>query len=113
MNFNDYQIEASTYRVYPEVGNNLNYPLKGLFSEVGEVADKLKKLERDYDITSVKQMNTTDISDLSKELGDVLWYISAMATELNLKLEDIANNNLEKLSSRKKRNKLNGSGDNR
>ena len=50
---------------------------------------------------------------LSKELGDVLWYLSQLATEFGLKLDDIAEQNIEKLYSRMERNQLHGSGDNR
>ena len=50
---------------------------------------------------------------LKKELGDVLWYLSALAFYNDIKLEDIAITNLEKLASRQKRNKIHGSGDNR
>ena len=42
-----------------------------------------------------------------------MWYISQLSTELGLKLSDVVKANLEKLSSRKLRNKLHGSGDNR
>jgi NTP pyrophosphatase (non-canonical NTP hydrolase) len=51
--------------------------------------------------------------ELAKELGDVLWYVSQIASELELNLSDVANMNIEKLSSRKNREQLSGSGDNR
>jgi NTP pyrophosphatase (non-canonical NTP hydrolase) len=47
------------------------------------------------------------------ELGDVLWYISQLATELGFTLEEIASMNIEKLYGRMDRAKLGGSGDNR
>jgi len=50
---------------------------------------------------------------MTKELGDVLWYLSQLSTELSISLEEVASLNIEKLISRKKRNKLHGSGDNR
>lgn len=51
--------------------------------------------------------------ELQKELGDALWYISQIATELGLSLEEIASANLKKLLSRKESGVLGGSGDNR
>ena len=53
------------------------------------------------------------LKDVVKELGDVLWYLSTLASDLDVSLEDIAQTNVEKLTSRKERNKLQGSGDNR
>jgi NTP pyrophosphatase (non-canonical NTP hydrolase) len=50
---------------------------------------------------------------MSKELGDVLWYVSQLATELGLDLDQIAQANLEKLLSRLERGVLSGSGDDR
>lgn len=51
--------------------------------------------------------------DITKELGDVLWYLSGIAKELNISLDEIATTNIEKLFSRKERNMLHGEGDNR
>ena len=50
---------------------------------------------------------------IKKELGDVLWYISNLCTELNFNLEDVALQNLEKLKLRASRGKISGSGDDR
>jgi len=50
---------------------------------------------------------------LKKELGDVLWYLSAIASDLDISLEDVARTNLKKLESRLIRNKIRGTGDNR
>ena len=51
--------------------------------------------------------------DLEKELGDVLWYVSAIAYYSGIELGDIATTNLNKLEDRRERNKIHGSGDNR
>jgi NTP pyrophosphatase (non-canonical NTP hydrolase) len=77
--------------------------------EAGEVAEHAKKAIRD---------DGGEISDerrlaLARELGDVLWYTSQLATELGLELEDIARENLDKLLSRQRRGVLSGGGDNR
>ena len=50
---------------------------------------------------------------LAKELGDVLWYLAQLATELDLDLDEVAELNLEKLLSRQRRGVLHGAGDDR
>lgn len=109
MNFEDYQKFSKTTARYPKVGKNFVYPTLGLASEAGEVANKIKKVLRDKNGV----IDEATLEDLAKELGDVLWYISQISAELNLSLEDVAKLNIEKLSSRKERGKISGSGDNR
>lgn len=109
MEFNDYQKEARKTAIYPNLGKNFVYPTLGLAGEAGEVAEKVKKIIRDGngEVTAEKK------EELSKELGDVLWYVANLAEELGLNLDDIAKRNLEKLKSRQERGKLKGDGDNR
>jgi len=109
MTFEEYQNQARKTAIYPDLGNNFIYPTLGLVGEAGEIAEKIKKVLRDGngEITEEKR------SELNKELGDVLWYIANLSIELGTSLEDIAANNLEKLKSRRERNQLHGSGDNR
>ena len=83
------------------------YTIMGLCSEAGEVAGKFKKFLRDG--TSWEDLT----KDMSKELGDVLWYVDRIADEFNLDLSDILAGNIEKLQARKEANTLTGSGDNR
>jgi NTP pyrophosphatase (non-canonical NTP hydrolase) len=109
MNFSEYQDFARTTAVYPNIGNNLWYPTLGLCGEAGEISEKVKKLYRDKDGVIDGQF----IVDLTKELGDQLWYIAALASEININLETIAEINVQKLSDRKTRGQLHGSGDNR
>jgi len=109
IDFNLYQKQARKTAIYPKLGNNFVYPTLGLTSEAGEVAEKIKKVLRDKNGFIGK--NTRQ--ELKKELGDVLWYLANLATEINLSLEEIATANLKKLASRKKRGKIHGSGDNR
>jgi NTP pyrophosphatase (non-canonical NTP hydrolase) len=81
----------------------------GLSGEAGEVAEKIKKIVRD------QNMNLTedDKEAIKLELGDVLWYLSAISFYLSISLEEVAKVNLEKLNSRKARGKIHGSGDDR
>lgn len=109
MDFETYQKQSRKTALYPDINKNFVYPTLGLVGESGEVAEKIKKVIRDKN--GVIDENTK--SEIKKELGDVLWYISQLAAELNLSLDEIANENLQKLSSRMERNKLHGEGDNR
>lgn len=109
MDFADYQEKARKTAIYPNRGKNFIYPTLGLVGEAGEVAEKVKKALRDEGgVISRKKRQ-----ELAKELGDVLWYLANLAHELNLSLEQIASDNLAKLASRQKRNRLQGEGDNR
>ncbi len=109
MTFDEYQKKSRKTALYPSVGSNYIYPTLGLAGEAGEGGDKIKKVLRDGggDVSAEKR------KELEKELGDVLWYLSQIATELNLSLEKIASGNIEKLSSRHVRGTLGGSGDDR
>ncbi len=109
MNFNDYQKQSRKTALYPEQDNNYIYPTLGLVGESGEVAEKIKKIIRDKQ----GKVDQEDRLAIEKELGDVLWYLSQLATELDIDFEDIAKSNLEKLNSRLKRGTLSGSGDDR
>ena len=109
MDFQLYQERCRATARYPDAGANPIYPTLGLCGEAGEVADKVKKVLRD------RQGNFSSevIADLQLELGDVLWYVAQLATELGLELEQIAQTNLDKLASRAARNVIGGSGDRR
>lgn len=109
MNFEEYQKKSRKTAKYPEAGKNFIYPTLGLAGEAGEVAEKIKKVIRDKG----GKIDSETKELIKKELGDVLWYVSQLATELGLSLDDVANHNIKKLYSRLERDKLNGSGDNR
>lgn len=83
--------------------------LLGLVGEAGEVAEKFKKILRDKD----GELTAADKKEIVKELGDVLWYTSALAHYLQVPLEEVAVCNLEKVLGRKQRGMTHGSGDNR
>lgn len=108
LDFPTYQILAKETAIYP-LDKEIVYPALGLNGEAGEVAEKIKKVYRDGG--SFKDPET--IEAIVKELGDVLWYVSAIASDLGVSLNTVANTNLEKLARRKKRKVLSGSGDNR
>ena len=109
MRLSDYQERSRATAVYPDAGDNLLYPTLGLCGEAGEVAEKVKKMVRDDGgVLSAERR-----AALSKELGDVLWYLAQLATEAELDLEAIAQDNLDKLESRRRRSVLQGSGDDR
>jgi NTP pyrophosphatase (non-canonical NTP hydrolase) len=109
MDFTDYQSKARATARYPVIGHNVIYPTLGLVNEAGEVAGKIKKIFRDKDGIIAE----ADKEALKAELGDVLWYIAQIATELGLSLDDIAEYNIVKLLDRLERGKIKGDGDNR
>jgi len=111
MEFDEYQKKTKETAIYPQDNPilALSYATLGLAGEAGEIANKVKKIIRDN-----KGELSQEIKDnLSDELGDVLWYLSALATELDTNLSSIADKNIQKLFSRKERGVLKGSGDNR
>ncbi|HEY0428481.1 MAG TPA: nucleoside triphosphate pyrophosphohydrolase family protein [Pyrinomonadaceae bacterium] len=99
MNFEEYQSEAKQTALYPNRLKNLEYPTLGLAGEAGEVANIVKKIQRDFGGQITEEIR----AKLKDELGDVLWYISACADELNLTLAEIAEFNVEKLAKRHNR----------
>ena len=109
MLLNDYQLQSRSTARYPEAANKLIYPTLGLTGEAGEVADKVKKLIRDRGGV----VDESFTKDVALELGDVLWYVAQLATELGLSLEEVASANLSKLQSRSHRGTLHGEGDHR
>jgi len=96
MNFEDYQSAASKTALYPRRMSNVEYPTLGLAGEAGEVANIVKKIQRDHDGVLTDETK----AKLKDELGDVLWYISACADELGLTLAEIAEFNIQKLAKR-------------
>lgn len=110
MTLEEYQKAANETAVYPKENNlGIIYTTLGLASEAGEVAGKYKKVIRD-----MKSEMTDEVKkEMGKEVGDVLWYVSQVCTELGLSLEEIAAENINKLRSRKERGRLSGNGDNR
>lgn len=96
MKFEEYQAEAKQTALYPNRLKNLEYPTLGLAGEAGEVANIVKKIQRDHGGVITDETR----AKLKDELGDVLWYISACADELGLTLAEIAEFNVDKLMKR-------------
>lgn len=111
MTFDQYQNKSKQFAIYPDSGEKegLHYALFGLTSEVGEICSKIKKNMRDENGV----LTLDDQDELSKELGDVLWYLSQCCEELGLNLQDVAEQNVKKLMDRMERQMIGGSGDNR
>jgi NTP pyrophosphatase (non-canonical NTP hydrolase) len=109
MNFNEYQTKSRVTAKYPAIGHGVVYPTLGLVNEAGEVAGKIKKVFRDKG----GEISAETREALKAELGDVLWYLAQVATELELPLDEVAEYNLAKLLDRQTRGKIQGDGDNR
>ena len=77
----------------------------GLVGEAGEVAEKIKKYLRDN--TKVSQ------KEIIKELGDVVFYATALSNYFYSNLSEVMQTNMDKLNDRAKRGMIKGSGDNR
>lgn len=109
MDLNAFQGLAGATALYPNRGKNLTYPILGLLGEAGELANSAKRIQRDDkgELTGARR------HELIGELGDVLWYLSQVATELDVPLDDVATRVLDKLSDRAARGVIHGKGDNR
>lgn len=115
MNLNEYQEEARLFAV----NDDLMHFTFGLLEEAGEAAGILKRLFRDdegyWDESSTRDFMLSDMAaeKLKAELGDILWHIALIAYNLGYTLDGIAEHNLDKLQSRKQRDVIKGSGDDR
>ena len=110
MKFNDYQEESQkTVAFRDKKIPGIVYCALKLAGEAGEVAEKIGKIYRDDDgkFTHEKELA------IAYELGDVLWYVAAITSEIGYQLDDIAQMNIDKLQDRLKRGVIQGSGDNR
>ena len=126
MELNEYQRRAIT-TCLPE-SDNLMYMSWNLAGEVGELCGKLAKAMRKGELyvftlpldKNGKHLHSHDlrsrdekIEELKKECGDVMWQISGLCSVLGFSLEDVCQQNLEKLANRKQRGVIDGEGDNR
>jgi NTP pyrophosphatase (non-canonical NTP hydrolase) len=112
--FDKYQEQAFDYAFYP---GRLIYPAMGLAGEAGECLEHIKKLIRDDGMPLDEAFEPALALDaevrkaIALECGDVLFYVAMVADDIGFTLSEIAEMNLDKLESRKKRGKLSGSGD--
>ena len=109
MNFEKYQKQAEKTSIFPKDGHAYVYATLGLSGETGEVAEKVKKII----VNKNGVISGESREEIKKELGDVFWYLSQLATELGLSLEEIAEENIKKINDRMERDVLKGDGDNR
>lgn len=109
MGFKEFNDLVNTTAIYPARGANLVYPALGLCGEAGEVAEKVKKIMRDQAGVTTPENRAA----ILKELGDVLWYVTATAFECGYTLQEVADACTTKLLGRKERGTLKGSGDDR
>ena len=123
LTLNEYQKKAM--RTCLSSSMNFSYMFLNLVGEVGEFASKVAKHIRKghYSIMDSNIANGNNIDDLQdcrgalnelkKEAGDILWQLSGLCSVMNWSLNDIAQQNLDKLASRQQRNVIEGNGDNR
>lgn len=121
MNLNEYQEKAMTTCM--DSSRNLSYMLLNLVGEVGEFASKVAKHIRKGKLAldnnnlqgkwNLDDDTNAEINELKKEAGDILWQLSGLCTVMGWSLDDVAQQNLDKLQSRKQRNVIDGNGDNR
>lgn len=108
MTFDDYQKTARANAVYNrDLG--VIYAALGLAGETGEVVEHIKKMARDNNRVLTPERKEA----ITKELGDVLWYMANLAADLEISLSDVAATNLAKIKDRRERGVLHGAGDNR
>lgn len=110
MTFDEYQQQAlTTAHHHTDPLMNKTIWAMGVAGEAGEVVEKWKKIVA-YQAGKVGE---EDLTELAKELGDVVWYIAVLAHELGLSFDDIMQRNVVKLQDRQKRGVIKGTGDNR
>ena len=106
-----YQQLCTETQIYPRE-HAVFYPALGLAGEAGEVANKIKKIMRDRK-GDVNNLPGEVKDEIASELGDCLWYISALATDLGIGLDGVVVENIRKLQKRKEKGTIHGSGDKR
>jgi len=107
----NYQQICTETQIYPRE-HAVFYPALGLAGEAGEVANKIKKIMRDRK-GDVNNLPGEVKDEIASELGDCLWYISALATDLGIGLDGVVVENIRKLQKRKEKGTIHGSGDKR
>jgi NTP pyrophosphatase (non-canonical NTP hydrolase) len=95
MELNEYQDKANRTDQRPGRDEQaLVFPLLGLASEVGSLINQYKKRVRDGEAHELFDRNA------AAELGDVLWYVANLAAKLGFPLQEVANQNLQRINER-------------
>jgi NTP pyrophosphatase (non-canonical NTP hydrolase) len=103
--------------------DNFAYMFINLVGEVGEFASKVAKAIRKEQVRVDNQRIVSQFGslakslefqeELKKEAGDIAWQLAGLCSVMGWSLEEVCQLNLDKLASRKQRNVIDGSGDNR
>jgi NTP pyrophosphatase (non-canonical NTP hydrolase) len=110
IDFKQYQDFTHTTNILPS-DKTEQYLMTGLASEVGELCSNYAKRLRDVDDETTSKINY--ILRQEQELGDICWFISEICTLYELRLDEVAQENMKKLKDRQKRDKIKGDGDDR
>lgn len=111
MTFDEYQKKAITTALdsYDDPIMQNSVWVMGVAGEAGELVEKWKKA-----VAYRKgEFSEAEFEDFKKELADVIWYIAVLAERLGLSLDELMEQNVAKLASRKQRGVIKGAGDNR
>jgi NTP pyrophosphatase (non-canonical NTP hydrolase) len=113
MTFNEYQKECRETDVGTSAQGLISpgwlYYVLGLPDETGELCGKIKKLFRDH-----KGVVDNEFKErVTKECGDILWYMARLLDCFDIKFSDVAEENITKLLGRLERDTLHGDGDER
>lgn len=108
--FSEYQRESALLNLgAPDHLPPLAYYTLGITGEAGELADKVKKIYRDYG----GEVSNADRAAMLDEGGDILWYLARLCETLGVSLDSMARRNIVKLEGRLARGTTQGSGDKR
>jgi len=107
LTFSKYQTDSKSTDLYAQFGDSLLMHCLGLTGEVGELAEKIKKVIRN----DGRIFDATNLPAIQKEIGDILWYLAQIATDLGIDLGESASQNREKLLDRQARDVIKSVGD--
>ena len=94
MKFREYQIQAAHIDFCHQDTEGRMIAILGLLGEAGSLATEYKKYLRDGDSHRLFSER------IAEELGDILWYVTSIASQFGLDLEQLAEKNIEKCNNR-------------
>ena len=109
MELNEFQKKALATRLHTA---NKEYIRNGLVAEVGEYMGHYSKMQRDGHKWGFDEFSN-NARLRRKEIGDILWFVAALAEDEGMSLDLVAEEVISKLQDRKNRGVLQGSGDER